>query len=67
MLNALRLNEGFSRELFTARTGLDAEVIEARLQQLQERGLLVSDHRGIRASPLGRRFLDTVISGFFPD
>lgn len=67
MLNALRLNEGFSRELFTARTGLDAEVIEARLQQLQERGLLVSDHRVVRASPLGRRFLDTVISGFFPD
>jgi oxygen-independent coproporphyrinogen-3 oxidase len=67
MLNTLRLNEGFSRELFTARTGLDAAVIEARLQQLQERGLLVCDHRGVRASPLGRRFLNTVVSGFFPD
>ena len=67
MLNALRLNAGFSRELFTARTGLDVAVIEARLRQLQERGLLISDDRGVRASPLGRRFLDTVVSGFFPD
>lgn len=67
MLNALRLKAGFSRELFTARTGLDVAVIEARLHQLQERGLLISDGRGVRASPLGRRFLDTVVSGFFPD
>jgi oxygen-independent coproporphyrinogen-3 oxidase len=67
MLNALRLNDGFSHELFEARTGLDPVVIEARVHQLQERGLLVSDNRGVRASPLGRRFLDTVISAFFPD
>ena len=67
MLNALRLNAGFSRELFTARTGLDVAVIEARLRQLQERGLLISDDRGVRASPLGRRFLDNVVAVFFPD
>jgi len=67
MLNALRLKDGFSRELFAARTGMDPAVIEARVERLQERGLLVSDHRGVRASALGRRFLDTVISGFFPD
>ncbi len=67
MLNALRLKAGFSRELFTARTGLEVAVIEAKLRQLQERGLLISDDRGVRASPLGRRFLDTVVSGFFPD
>ena len=67
MLNALRLNAGFSRELFTARTGLDTAVIEARLQQLQERGLLLADDGGVRASPLGRRFLDNLVAGFFPD
>ena len=67
MLNALRLNEGFTRELFEARTGLDAAAIEPQVQELGERGLLVCDDRGVRASDLGRRFLDSVIAGFFPD
>ena len=66
MLNALRLNEGFKRDLFEARTGLDFTVIEPQLLKLQERELLVCDHRGIRASALGRRFLDSVIAEFFP-
>lgn len=66
MLNALRLNEGFTRDLFEARTGLDLAVIEPQLLKLQERELLVCDHRGIRASALGRRFLDSVIAEFFP-
>jgi len=67
MLNALRLNEGFTRDLFEARTGLDFAVIEPQLLKLQERELIVCDHRGIRASALGRRFLDSVIAEFFPD
>lgn len=65
MLNALRLNEGFTRDLFEARTGLDFAVIEPQLLKLQERELIVCDHRGIRASALGRRFLDSVIAEFF--
>lgn len=67
MLNALRLNEGFSMDLFTARTGLDASAIAPQLQHLQARGLLVHDARGARTSPLGRRFLDSVTAEFFPD
>ncbi len=66
MLNALRLNEGFTRALFEARTGLDFAVIEPHLLKLQERELIVCDGRGIRASALGRRFLDSVIAEFFP-
>ncbi len=65
MLNALRLNEGFTRTLFEARTGLDIAVIEPHLLKLQERDLLECDDR-IRASALGRRFLDSVIAEFFP-
>jgi len=53
--------------LFEARTGLDFAVIEPQLLKLQERELIVCDHRGIRASALGRRFLDSVIAEFFPD
>jgi len=67
MLNALRLNEGFTRELFEARTGLDLTVFEPRLLQLHRRELLECDDRGIRASALGHRFLDSVIAEFFPD
>jgi len=65
MLNALRLNEGFTRDLFEARTGLDFALIEPQLLKLQEQELIVCDHRGIRASALGRRFLDSVIAEFF--
>ena len=67
MLNALRLNEGFTRALFEARTGLDFAVVEPQLLKLQERELIVCDDRGIRVSALGRRFLDSVIAEFFPD
>ncbi|MBP6683475.1 MAG: radical SAM family heme chaperone HemW [Halioglobus sp.] len=66
MLNALRLNEGFTRALFEARTGLDFSVIETQLLMLQQRELLECDDHGIRASALGRRFLDSVIAEFFP-
>jgi len=65
MLNALRLNRGFSRELFEARTGLDYGLIEPRLARLCERELLAADGEGIRATALGRRFLDDVVGEFF--
>ena len=67
MLNALRLNEGFSLDQFSARTGQDADGIKATLQSLAQRGLLETEGEQIRASELGRRFLDTVIAEFFPD
>ena len=45
MLNALRLTDGISHELFRLRTGLGIEAIEPTLQLAQEQGLLaqVSD------------------------
>jgi oxygen-independent coproporphyrinogen-3 oxidase len=67
MLNALRLNEGFSMSRFSARTGLDPAAISATVQRLEQRGLLESVGEQIRASELGRRFLDSVIAEFFPD
>ena len=67
MLNALRLNEGFSLAQFSARTGLDPGAVNATLQRLEQRGLLESAGEWIRASDLGRRFLDSVIAEFFPD
>jgi oxygen-independent coproporphyrinogen-3 oxidase len=67
MLNALRLNGGFSLSHFQARTGQDAERLTERLMQLQLDGLLIREGEQIRTSELGRRFLDSVVAGFFPD
>jgi len=67
MLNALRLNEGFSMSQFSARTGLDPAAVNGTVQRLAQRGLLESAGDQIRASNLGRRFLDSVIAEFFPD
>lgn len=66
MLNALRLNEGFSREQFSARTGQDPAVLDATVRRFQSQGLL-NEGQQIKTTDLGRRFLDTVVAGFFPD
>jgi coproporphyrinogen III oxidase-like Fe-S oxidoreductase len=67
MLNALRLNEGFTLAQFTARTGIDARNLEPQLESLLQRGLLEQQGSRVRATEVGRRFLDSVIAEFFPD
>jgi oxygen-independent coproporphyrinogen-3 oxidase len=67
MLNVLRLHEGFTADLFETRTGLPARLIVERIHSLGERQLLEQAGTTIRATPLGRRFLDTVVAEFFPD
>jgi oxygen-independent coproporphyrinogen-3 oxidase len=64
MLFALRLNHGFSEEDFEARTGLSIDTLQPRLGKLESRGLLESSDRQVRATALGRRFLDSVIAEF---
>jgi putative oxygen-independent coproporphyrinogen III oxidase len=64
MLNALRLVEGFKPGLFTERTGLAFSVLESRLAQAEERGLLERDWRRVRASERGRRFLNELLQTF---
>ena len=58
MLNALRLVEGFALELFSARTGLSAAVIESRLRLAEEQGLIVRSRQRIVPSVRGQRFLN---------
>lgn len=58
MLNALRLHEGFDVNLFYERTGLLLNSIEAPLTLAEEKGLLIRDHKTIKPSPLGMRFLN---------
>lgn len=64
MLNALRLNGGFQLTDYPARMGLAVETLQPALDALQGRGLLQQEAGQIRATDLGRRFLDSVIAEF---
>jgi oxygen-independent coproporphyrinogen-3 oxidase len=64
MLNALRLVEGFSCDLFPARTGLPATVTESGLQAAERKGLIERDLKRIRPSARGRRFLNDLMALF---
>ncbi|MFO7551265.1 MAG: radical SAM family heme chaperone HemW [Haliea sp.] len=64
MLNALRLHAGFQLDDYSARTGLAADTLQPALDSLLARGLLELEAGQIRATGLGRRFLDTVIAEF---
>jgi oxygen-independent coproporphyrinogen-3 oxidase len=67
MLNALRLNEGFSETRFTARTGLSAELLRERMNSAVEKGLMSeSGGKFWRATALGRRFLNDLQADFLP-
>jgi len=66
MLNALRLNDGFTLPQFISRTGLDCAQLEPQLNSLCQRGLLLHDGDVVRTTESGRRFLDNVVAEFFP-
>ena len=64
MLNALRLNDGFSNESFTARTGLETDVFRPAMQDSAARGLIDASDVGWKPTDLGRRFLNDLQSRF---
>jgi oxygen-independent coproporphyrinogen-3 oxidase len=67
MLNALRLRDGFEKDLFVARTGLAASELEDAMRPASERGLVVRKSPG-RWQPTahGRRFLNDLQASFLP-
>ena len=67
MMNALRLNQGFSAELFTERTSLPLLLIRSELEQAEQRGLLVRDAQRIAPTELGRRFLNDLLEMFLKE
>jgi oxygen-independent coproporphyrinogen-3 oxidase len=68
MLNALRLREGFELARFSERTGLPLSAVLPRLQQAQQRGLLVHEEAaGVwRPSERGFDFLSDLQEIFLP-
>ncbi|MDM5176878.1 radical SAM family heme chaperone HemW [Massilia sp. DJPM01] len=58
MLNTLRLTEGFSPNLFGERTGMGINAIEQTLNAAESKGLIYRDHKIIRPTELGQRFLN---------
>ena len=68
VMNALRLNAGFRLTDFEARTGLPPDRLAPVLRRAQNRGLIdLDDNDGvIRASELGRRFLNDLLALFLP-
>ena len=64
MLNALRLNDGFSAACYHARTGLKLEILDEKLGRAQNQGLLEPTAQGWRPTELGRTFLNDLQASF---
>ncbi|RZA32190.1 MAG: oxygen-independent coproporphyrinogen III oxidase-like protein [Lysobacteraceae bacterium] len=58
MLNALRLVDGFDPNLFGERTGMNISAITKALNEAEAKGLLYRDHKLIKPTELGQRFLN---------
>jgi putative oxygen-independent coproporphyrinogen III oxidase len=63
-MNALRLIDGCDLSLFAARTGLPMHILRAPLQQAESRGLIERDHRRLRPTLKGQRFLNDLLQLF---
>lgn len=64
MLNALRLYQPISRQLFQERTGLAFSVIHEKLAYARQKGLLTLEGEQLLVTELGKRFLNDVIELF---
>ncbi|WP_423823171.1 radical SAM family heme chaperone HemW [Salinisphaera sp. SPP-AMP-43] len=62
LLNGLRRRQGLRRDEYEARTGLDWPNLLDTLAVPIERGLIMADKTGVRASPHGWYFLDSILA-----
>jgi putative oxygen-independent coproporphyrinogen III oxidase len=67
MMNALRLNDGFSVDLFSERTSLPILLIRKELEEAEQRGLLTRDVQRIAPTETGQRFLNDLLQIFLRD
>ncbi len=64
MMNVLRLVQGVPRQLYSERTGLPWHTVQASWQRLEKQGLV--DPERCATTPLGLRYLDSVLAEFMP-
>ena len=64
MMNSLRLNNGFLFSNFEATTGLSVDLIMTRIESLQDKKLVLIDGKRVYTTPLGQRFLNTLLEEF---
>jgi len=67
MLNAMRLAQGFSLDLFSQRTGLELLSLEPSLDRAMELGLLDWDVDSVRPTRKGSLFLNDLLQLFLDD
>ncbi|MFW2177007.1 MULTISPECIES: radical SAM family heme chaperone HemW [unclassified Moraxella] len=67
MMNGLRLKDGVPKVYWHERTGLDWQVVEPTLIDLQKRGLIDLTTDNVKCSEQGFLFLNQVISEFLAD
>ena len=65
-LNQLRLKQGVYIDDFSARTGLPWQVVESRVQQAVDKGLLEVHHARVRPTGLGWKFVNDIQQMFLP-
>jgi len=66
MLNALRLTNGFTTELFQQHAGLSLSSVTTTLQQAVSKGWLSCENDNIRPTEEGQRFHNDLVALFLP-
>ena len=64
MMNALRLNDGFSVQEFEGRTGEPIAAVRPMLAKAEQDGLIERSLQQIKTTELGANYLDTVLQLF---
>ncbi len=64
MLNALRLQQGFDLSLLSERTGLDVQIIESKLAQIELENWGQLSNNRLQLTEKGQNYLNTVIELF---
>lgn len=67
LMNAFRLNNGFSVQLFSERTGLPISIIEQPLSKAESQQLISWDINRIEPTEKGRLFLNNLLELFVPE
>lgn len=67
MLNAMRLVDGVEVNMFAERTGMPLNAVERALNEAEAKGLLYRDHKTMKPTALGQRFLNDLQEMFLAD